>query len=76
MMKTGILFIYLFSRSFCSYVYLSHFLSDFRDSLDRKLTFARSGGEALIGRRIVFVSIVLNLVLIRQERSQMTAGTR
>lgn len=46
------------------------FPSDFRDSLDRKLTFAQSGGDAVIGTRIFFVSLVLNLVPIRQERSQ------
>lgn len=40
----------IYSRVFCSYVYLSHFPSDFRDSLDRKLTFAPSGGDAAIGK--------------------------
>ncbi len=57
----------IYSRLFCSYLYLSHFPLDFRDSLDRKLTFAPSGGDAVIGTRIFFVSAVLNLVLIRQE---------
>lgn len=52
------------STSFHSYVYFSHFPWDFRDSLDRGFNLCS------IRWRIFFVSLVLNLVLIRQERSQ------
>lgn len=64
----------IYSRSFRSYVVFV-FPSDFRDSLDRELTFAQSGGDTVIGTRIFFVSLVLNLVPIRQARSQPNRHT-
>lgn len=62
------------AKTFCrltGYACLSHFPLDFYNSLDRKLTIAPPGGDAVTNTRIFFVSIVLNLILIRQGRSQL-----